>query len=267
MPPASGFFGGSPQAIPPGQQPQQQQQQQPTMPGGSNYNLLPPPFSNNSAAAPTSNSISAANSPVPAAAAAGAASSEMNSVAAGNPPSISSPLDSKKDILQNKLLSPLSSGYQGSTDASSQNADPLLQGGGIPSLPSVKIKEEPVSSSMGLQGTSSPHPPPSVEMNQASSIPSIHSLPPVDSKKDIFLQTKVPTPPSSGFQELPAPASQSGDPLLQGGGVPSVTEPKSASGGHSNQKIVPEPSLLKGKYVAKPPISHEKTLPATNFDG
>lgn len=241
MSPASGFFGGSqpsPQPIPPGQQ-------QPTLPGGSNYNLLPTPFSN--AAAPTSgttNSTSGTNSPVQAAAA--AASSEVNSAAAGNPPSISSPLDSKKDILQNKLLSPLSSGYQGSMDASLQNSDPLLQGGGIPSLPSVKVKEEPVSSTMCQQGTSPPHPPPSVEMNQASSISSSHSVPPVDSKKDIFQQTKVSTPPSSGFQELQAPASQSGDPLLQGG-VPSVTEPKSSSGGGgSNQKVVPNPSLLKG---------------------
>lgn len=136
-------------------------------------------------------------------------------------------------------------------DASSQNTDPLLQVGGIPSLPSVKatIKEEPASSTMGSQGTASPHPPPSVEMNAASSIPSIQSLPPVDSKKGILQMSKVPTSPSSGYQELPSSTSQQSgsDPMLQGSGVPSVSDQKLPSvGGGSNQKIVPDPSLVKG---------------------
>jgi hypothetical protein len=160
----------------------------------------------------------------------------------------------KKDILQSKLLSPMSSGYQGSTDAVSQNADPLLQGGGIPSLPSIKmnIKEEPGTSvtAGAQQGTNSPRPPPSIEMNPGGSIPSIHSLPPIDSKKDVLQQIKVATPPSSTFQELPAPTSQqTADPLLHGGGVPSVSEPKAAPPGNSNQKIVPDPTLLKSMFV------------------
>lgn len=243
------YFGGpQPSPQPPGQQ---MRTAPPPMQGSGNYNLLPStPFSNaaaTSGANPSPGGAPSTNSPIQ------AASSEMNSAASGNPLSISSPLDSKKDILQSKLLSPLSSGYQGSsTEVSSQNADLLLQGGGIPSLPPVNmnIKEEPVSSTMG-QVTNSPHPPPSVEMNTECSLPSVHSLPPIDSKKDIF-QAKVATPPSSGFQDLPAPASQSADPLLPGGG--GLPEPKSSSGSTGNQRVVSDPSLLKGMNTLSSPL-------------
>lgn len=256
MPPTSGNMNifGSPQPSQPMQvQPQQQMMRAPPpMQGGvaNNYNLAPS-FSNASTSGSTPSGVPPAHSPIPT-----TISSELNSVgvAGGNPPSISSPLpsvDSKKDIFQNKLLSPLSSGYHGSSNATSaQNSDSVMpQSGGLPSLPSGKmnIKEEPVSS-MSHMTTSPSHPPPSAEM------PSVHSLPSIDSKKDIF-PSKVATPPSSGsFQEVVLP-SQSADPLLQPGGVPSLSEPKSTSAGPSNQKIVPNPSLLKGINVPFLPSS------------
>lgn len=177
-------------------------------------------------------------------------SSEMNSSAggSGNLPALPSPLDNKKDV---KLLSPSSSGYQGSNATTNAgSSDPLLQGGGLPSLPSIKmeVKEEGVAGSgsggsggggAGHQaGSSSPHPPPSVD----TGMPSIRSLPSLDSKMP---QNKVMTPPSSGFQESSVASSQGSDPL---GGVPSLPEskpPPPPSGG--NQKVVPDPSLRKGE--------------------
>lgn len=172
------------------------------------------------------------------------ASSEMNSAASGGYFSnlSPSPVDSKKDILsQNRLLSPLSSGYQGSSNAAppSQNTDPLLQGGGLPSLPSIKSEEPAV--------TSSPRPP---EMDPGSGLPSVHSLLSVESKKEMF-PNKGTSSPLSGFQEsTPSSGGQSTDPLLQGGGVMSLPEPKSVSAPPpKNQKIVPNPSLRKGKLA------------------
>ena len=129
-----------------------------------------------------------------------------------------------------------------------------MQSSGLPSLSSVKIKEEPMStSSTAVSGsgghmTNSPRPPPSTEMNPVSSIPSVHSLPSVESKKDIF-QNKVATPPSSSFQDPgPTPSSQSVEPMLTGGPVPSVSEQKPPSS-VSNQKIQPDPALRKGKWL------------------
>ena len=232
-----------------------------TGPPGSNNFSLPSttPFSSSNSGPASSTAGGGAsaggvgpttNSPLPP-----PATSEMNSSSGGvGIPNISSPLpsvDSKKDV---KLLSPSSSGYQGS---STLTADASLQGSGLPSLPSVNIKEEPMSTSTTAAASvpasgggpshmaNSPHPPPSVEMNNpVGSIPSVRSLPSVESKKDIF-QNKVATPPSSGFQDQ-TPSSQSVDPMLTGGPVPSVPEQKPPSS-VSNQKIQPDPSLRKGK--------------------
>lgn len=239
MPPNTNFFGGlqqpSPQA---GQQMQGVGQRAGQPVPAVNYNIAPAAFPNTPTGGGGSGSgTPTTNSPHP------PASSEMNPASA-NLPSISSPLPSVDT--KTKLLSPSSSGYQGSSTAvaSSQGADPLLQGGGLPSLPSIKmeIKDEPPSS-VGGHPANSPHPPPSVEM---SGLPSIRSLPPVDSKRDIY-QSKLMTPPSSG--SVSVPPSQGSDHMLQGGGVPSLPESKPVVSG--NQKIVPDPSLRKGEGVYK----------------
>lgn len=242
------------------QQGSQGQQQRPGMPGTNNF-MAPTPFppNTNAPAAGGSSGGNASGTPGPPGVGPPStnsphppppsSSSEMNS---GNLSGVSSPLpsvDSKKDVIPNKMLSPSSSGYQGST---ATTADPSLQSTGLPSLSSsVNIKEEPMSISTsavsGSHVTDSPRPPPSAEMKPISSIPSVRSLPSVESKKDIF-QSKVPTPPSSGFQESSTapPSAQSVEPMLQGGSVPSVPEQKPASVS-SNQKIKPEPSLRKGE--------------------
>lgn len=234
MPPTTNFFGGlQPQPSQPGQQMQGVGQRAGPPVPASNYNLPSTAFPN----VPTSGGGSGSggpttNSPHPPA-------SVDISAAGASLPAIPSPLDSKKDV---KLLSPSSSsGYQGSSTAaassgpttnsphpsaipsplpslagSSQSGDPLLQGGGIPSLPSVKmeVKEEPPSSS-GLP-TSSPHP------RGLPSLPSVKmEVKEEPSSSCGGLATNSPRPPPSAETNVTTVSI--------------------------NKKIVPDPALRKGE--------------------
>ena len=241
---------------PQGPQGQQQQQQRPVVPSTNNF-MPPNPFPPNANAPSAGGSSGGNTSGTPGPPGVGvpstnsplqpppSSSSEMKS---GSLSGLSSPLDSKKNVIPNKLLSPLSSGYQGSSAATAD------QSTGLPSLSSsVNIKEEPMSIATPTtcsHMTDSPRPPPSAEMKPISNIPSVRSLPSVE-KKDMF-QSKVSTPPSSGFQESSTapPSAQSVEPMLQGGPVPSVPEQKPVLA-FSTQKIKPDPSLRKGESVIR----------------
>lgn len=86
--------------------------------------------------------------------------SSVNATANFSPRPISS-VESKQDIKQtiSKLLSPTSGGFSPSNSQNQASSDPLLQSGGLPSLPS--IKNEPLTSpTFGGSGpTSIPNPP------------------------------------------------------------------------------------------------------------
>ncbi len=245
MPPASGslnFFSPSPQGQIQGGvgQPlqQKQQQQQPGAPPNPTSSYNNTSFPN---APPTSSSggggggggNQAVNSPLP---------PDVN--LGGNFPA-SSPLatDSKKDVFQNKMLSPSFSGP--STAPSSQNSDPLLPVGELPS----EVKEEPFTPSVGGKN-SSPYPPPSCETNPGSStsIPAIPSPLPIvkmEPSEEPFIPGSV-GPGKGNSSPRPTPNSDMNKRITSSSGTD-----------NHNQKITSDPLLRKGRFKCSPTHLYE----------
>ena len=157
---------------------------------------------------PNSTSISMTNSPVP------MLSSPINPPQSV-PQSTSQPASQTGQMTVGKQPGALPPSSSSSSSSCGQNADPLLQGGGLSSLPSIKteIKEEPLPS-IGAPMTNSPHPPSSLENPRSSGLPSA-----------------IPSPLSVSKKVI-SPSSQ-----LQQDSTQTRVE---------NRKIIADPSLKKG---------------------